>query len=130
MMSIYWPQTPGEMLGFGVAVFTLALGLAALLIPRIAFALTRLQPRPDRPDAIAEGRATLAGPFIALGLGAILLAQPLIALVLGAAWAATAAGRLLSILFDRSGSLFNSAALAFEIAMAAAALAGPLGWIA
>jgi dipeptide/tripeptide permease len=130
MISFYWPQTNGEWLGFAVAAITLALGLMAFVMPRIAFALTRLQPRPSAPDAVAEARATLAGPFIALGLGVILLAQPLITLVLGAAWGLTAIGRLVSMLADRAFSRFNALALLFEGAMALAALAGPLMWVA
>jgi dipeptide/tripeptide permease len=130
MISFYWPQTTGEWLGFTVAAITAALGLMAFLMPRVAFLLTRLQPKPTSPDAIAEARATLAGPFIALGLGAILLAQPLITLILGASWAVTAAGRLLSIIADRAVSRFNIAGFVFEAAMALAALAGVLGWIA
>jgi hypothetical protein len=128
-MSIYWPQTLGEQLGFVVAALTLLIGLLALVSPRVAFGLTRLHPKAHAPDAIAEARATLAGPFIALGGGAILLAQPLISLVLGAAWAVTALGRAVSLLVDRSWSRFNFGALLFETLMALGAFAGPLSWI-
>jgi hypothetical protein len=128
MITIYWPQTPGEMLAFGVAAITALLGIAAFLAPRFAFRLTGLTPA--RADAVAEGRATLAAPYIALGVGAILFAQPFVTLVLGAAWALAAAGRALSMVADRAASAFNAGAFAFEALMAAGALAAVLGWVA
>lgn len=129
-MSYYWPMSMGEHLGFAVAAVTLMLGLAALLSPHAGLAMTRLQPRPDAPDAIAEVRSSLAGPMIGIGGAAIVLAQPLLMLALGASWGAAALGRLLSMVVDRSASRFNAATFLFEAAMAAAALAGPLGYVA
>ena len=128
MISIYWPQTLGESLGFGVAAFTALLGLLAFVAPRLAFNIARIEAKV--PDAIAEGRASFGGVFLALGLGTVLLAQPLVTLVLGAVWAMTALGRAVSMIFDRAISPYNIAATAFELALAAAALAGPLGYIA
>ncbi len=128
MISIYWPQTLGEGLGFGVAAFTALLGLLAFVAPRVAFAIARIEAK--APDAIAEGRASFGGVFLALGLGTILLAQPLVTLVLGGVWAMTALGRVVSMVFDRSLSTYNVAATVLESALAAAALAGPLGYIA
>jgi hypothetical protein len=130
MLTFYWPVSPGEWLGFVAAALSLGLGLLALVSPRAAFWMTRLQPKPNSSDAVAEARATLAGPFIALGGGFILLAQPLIALVLGAAWALTAFGRLVSMVADRSFSRFNLLAMLFEALVATAALAAPLGYVA
>jgi hypothetical protein len=127
MISIYWPQTLGEQAGFIVAALTALIGLAAFLAPRLMLRLVRLQP--VAPDAVAEGRAGFGGMLLALGLGAILLAQPLVTLVLGAAWGMAAAGRLVSMIVDRALSRPNVAALAFESAMAAGALAGVLGWV-
>ncbi|MCU0831992.1 MAG: DUF4345 family protein [Rhizobiaceae bacterium] len=128
MISIYWPQTLGEQLGFTVAAITALIGLAAFLAPRTMLKLVRLQP--VAPDAVAEGRAGFGGMLLALGLGAILLAQPLVTLVLGGAWAMAAAGRALSFVADRSLSGPNIAAFTFEALMAAGALAGVLGWVA
>ena len=128
MISIYWPQTLGEMLGFGVAVFTASLGLLAFVAPRVAFMIARIEAKV--PDAIAEGRASFGGVFLALGLGTILLAQPLVTLVLGGVWVMMALGRVVSMIFDRAVSPYNGAATVFELALGAAALAGPLGYVA
>jgi hypothetical protein len=127
MISIYWPQTLGESLGFGVAVFTALLGLVAFIAPRLAFTIARIKARV--PDAIAEGRASFGGVFLALGLGTLILAQPLVTLVLGGVWAMTAMGRIVSMIFDRSFSAYNLAATVLELALAAAAMAGPLGYV-
>jgi Domain of unknown function (DUF4345) len=128
MISLYWPQTLGEMLGFGVAAFTALLGLLAFVAPRLAFNIARIEAKV--PDAIAEGRASFGGVFLALGLGTIILAQPLVTLVLGGVWAMMALGRIVSMVFDRAVSPYNSVATVFEAALGAAALAGPLGYIA
>ncbi|MGL4404162.1 MAG: DUF4345 family protein [Notoacmeibacter sp.] len=127
MIEIYWPQTLGESLSFGVAAFTALLGLLAFLAPRMAFNIARIEAKV--PDAIAEGRASFGGVFLALGLGTILLAQPLVTLVLGGVWAMTAFGRMVSMVFDRAFSTYNVAATLLELLLAAAALAGPLGYI-
>jgi dipeptide/tripeptide permease len=128
MITIYWPQTLGESLGFGVAVLTALLGLLAFVAPRMAFQIARLEAKV--PDAIAEGRASFGGVFLALGLGTILLSQPLVTLVLGGVWAMIALGRLVSMVFDGSVSRYNIAGMLFELVLAAAALAGPLNYIA
>ncbi len=127
MIEIYWPQTTGELLGFGVAAFTALLGLLAFVAPRIAFQIARIEAKV--PDAIAEGRASFGGVFLALGLGTILLAQPLVTLVLGGVWVMMALGRIVSMIFDRSLSPYNLAGTVFELVLGAAALAGPLGYV-
>jgi Domain of unknown function (DUF4345) len=128
MIEIYWPQTLGEGLSFGVAATTALLGLLAFVAPRAAFTIARIETKV--PDAIAEGRASFGGVFLALGLCTILLAQPLVTLVLGAAWAMMALGRIVSMIFDRAVSTYNIAGTLFEIVLAIAALASPLGYIA
>ena len=128
MISIYWPQTLGETMGFGVAMITTLLGLLAFMAPRIAFQIARIEARV--PDAIAEGRASFGGVFLSLGLGTILLAQPLVTLVLGGAWVMMALGRIVSMIFDRAVSPYNIAGTVFELALGAAALAAPLGYVA
>jgi Domain of unknown function (DUF4345) len=127
MISIYWPQTLGEGLGFAVAAITALLGLLAFVAPRIAFTIARIEAKV--PDAIAEGRASFGGVFLALGLGSILLAQPLLTLVLGGVWSMMAMGRIVSMIFDGAVSRYNMAGTIFEAALGAAALAGPLGYI-
>jgi Domain of unknown function (DUF4345) len=127
MIEIYWPQTLGESLSFGVALFTALLGLLAFVAPKLAFTIARIEAKV--PDAIAEGRASFGGVFLALGLGTILLAQPLVTLVLGGVWAMTALGRVVSMIFDRAVSPYNITATIFELMLAAAVLAGPLGYV-
>ena len=128
MVEIYWPQTLGEGLSFGVAAFTALLGFMAFVAPRVAFQIARIEARV--PDAIAEGRASFGGVFLALGLGTIIFAQPFVTLVLGGVWAMTALGRIVSMIFDRAVSTYNIGATVLELLLAAAALAGPLGYIA
>lgn len=128
MITIYWPQTLGESLGFGVAVLTALFGLLAFVAPRMAFQMARLEAKV--PDAIAEGRASFGGVFLALGLSGIALAQPSVYMTLGFVWGLTALGRIVSVIFDRSFSTYNLAATLFELGLAAAALAWPLGYIA
>jgi Domain of unknown function (DUF4345) len=127
MISIYWPQTLGETLGFAAASITLAIGLVAFLFPRTMLKLVKLAP--VVPQAVAEGRAGFGGMLIALGASTIIFAQPFVTLTLGAAWAMAAIGRMLSMIVDRSASAANGTAFLFEAAMAAAALAGVLGWV-
>jgi len=123
MIEFYPPATPGEWLALLSALVTLLAGLAAFFLPRTTMRLLYLRTEEDRPDAIAESRAGLAGFRIGIGLTAILFAQPFLYLALGAAWAATALGRLVSILFDRAASRRNLVLLAFEAVLAVAAVA-------
>ncbi|WP_136658224.1 DUF4345 family protein [Nitratireductor sp. XY-223] len=125
MIAFYWPGSTGEWLAFIVAAVTVGFGLLLFLMPRLSFRILRLKPLDERPDAIAEGRATLAGFYLGCGLSCLLLAQPLLYLALGLSWAFTALGRLVSILFDRAGTPFNWASLVFEAVLALL----PLGFV-
>lgn len=125
-----WPMSQGEWLAWTSAAVTVFFGLLLLFAPRISFRILRLQPREDRPEAIGEARATMAGFYLGLGLCCILLAQPLLYLALGVSWAFTAFGRVISMLSDRGGTFYNWASLAVETALAALALAYSFGFVA
>ncbi len=55
-----WPASQGEWLAWSSAVVTLALGLFLFLAPGLAFRVLRLQPRPEKAAAIAEGARRIA----------------------------------------------------------------------
>jgi len=124
-----WPYTTGEWVSFGSAAITNVLGLMLFIMPRISLRILRLQTVPGHPEALSEARGTMAGFYLGVGLMAILLAQPLIYLALGVSWGFTAFGRLVSILSDKGNTLFNWISLLFEIALALAAVAYPLGFL-
>jgi hypothetical protein len=128
MISIYWPQTLGEGLGFAVAVFTALLGLFAFISPIVRFVFRLL--KASAPDMIIKASASVGGVFLALGLGTILFAQPFVTIVLGGVWAIMALGHIVSMVFDRAIFPYNIAATVLQLLLAAAALAGPLGYIA
>jgi hypothetical protein len=129
MIEFYPPATPGEWLAFLTGLITLLSGLAALVVPRTTMRILHLRTTEDRPDAIAESRAALAGFRIGVGLVAILFAQPFVYLALGAGWALTAVGRLVSILFDRAASPRNLVLFLVEAALAVAAVADVFGLV-
>lgn len=129
MIEFYWPGTTGEWLAFLVAVITIGFGLLLFIMPRLSFRILRLQTTPDHPDAIAEGRGTMAGFYLASGVCCLVLAQPLLYLVLGLGWAFTALGRLTSILFDRGSSRFNWISVLMEAVLAALPLAYVFGFV-
>lgn len=126
-LSFPWPDSQGEWLAWGVAAFTALVGLFFLFAPRAGLKLLRLEAA--RPDALAGMRATLAGFYIGAGASAILLAQPLLYMALGFCWAFTAFGRLVSMLSDRGGTLFNIVAFVIELALAALPLAFAFGFL-
>lgn len=128
-MELYWPATNGEWLAWGSAAVTLALGFFGMFAPRIMLKVMRLQLLPERESALAEIRASYGGFRIGMGLSCMLLhPQPLLYLALGAAWLATAFGRLVSMLSDKGMTALNWLFIAFELAMAGAALAYALGF--
>lgn len=123
-----WPTTNGEWAAFGAAAFTVLLGLVRLFAPDIVLRLQRLQPVPEHPEALAAVRASMAGFYLGLGVTAIAFQQPFLFMALGFSWAFTAFGRLISILSDRN-TLLNWLLILVELALAAAALANPLGFL-
>jgi preprotein translocase subunit SecF len=59
-----------------------------------------------------------------------LLAQPVLYLALGFSWLLAAFGRLISMLSDAGLTVANFAWLLLELALAVAAIAFALGWLA
>jgi cytochrome c biogenesis protein CcdA len=128
-MEFYWPVTQGEWLQWSSALVTIAFGLILLFAPRLSFRLLRLQTHPDHPEAIAEGRGTMSGFYLGLGLSCILFAQPWTWLALGLSWGFTAFGRLISMLSDRGNTPYNWIALVIEIILAALPLIAAFGYV-
>lgn len=129
-LAFPWPISQGEWLAWSSAAVTALLGLAMLLAPCAVLRLLRLQPVPERPEAVGEVRATLGGFYLGAGLSAILFAQPLIYLALGLCWALAAFGRFVSMLSDRGNTAYNWLRLVIEAALGGMALAFALGLVA
>ena len=113
--SFPWPTTQGEWLAWSSAAITLLLGLALFFAPGLCFKLLRLQPKPEKPEAIAEGRARMAGFYLGVGLCAILLTQPLLYMALGFSWLFTAFGRVLAMMSDGANTPYNWGAVVVEL---------------
>jgi cytochrome c biogenesis protein CcdA len=124
-----WPTTDGEWLAWSSAVVTILFGLILLFLPRTALRILRLQTVPDHPEAVAEARGTMAGFYLGLGLCCILLAQPWLYIALGFSWVFTAFGRIVSMLSDRGGTLYNWISLVIEVVLAGLPLAFALGFV-
>jgi cytochrome c biogenesis protein CcdA len=124
-----WPASQGEWLAWSSAVVTLALGLFLFLAPGLAFRVLRLQPKPEKAAAIAEGRGRMSGFYLGVSLCCILLAQPLLYMALGFSWLFTAFGRLLSMMSDRANTPFNWVSIVVELALAALPLAFAFGFV-
>lgn len=104
------------------AVITVGFGLICFFMPRYSLGLIHLQTKLDRPEAVAEGRGTLAGFY--LGVGLLCLFSPSVgaywALALG--WLFTGFGRGVSILLDEGRTRFNFGSIVFELALGIAVL--------
>lgn len=128
-LAFPWPFSRGEWLAWSSAAITVLIGLALFLAPRTGLRLLGLRAAPERPAAVAEARATMAGFHLGLGLACILLAQPLLYLALGASWAFAAFGRLISILSDAGSTLYNWTQLVVALVLAGLPLAFALGLV-
>ena len=127
--ALPWPTTQGEWFAWTSAAITVLFGVLAFFAPRTSFRILRLEPREDRPEAIGEARATIAGFYLGIGLSAILLAQPLLYLALGMSWAFTAFGRIVSMLSDRGNTPYNWVSLAVEALLAVLPLVFVFGFV-
>ena len=128
-MQFYWPATSGEWVAWTSALITIGFGLLLLFAPRISLRILRLQTHPDHPEAIAEGRGTMAGFYLGLGICCILFAQPLLWVALGVCWGFTAFGRLISMLSDRGNTVYNWISIIIEIALALMPMAFAYGYV-
>lgn len=124
-----WPMSQGEWLAWSSAVVTLLLGLLLFLAPGLAFRILRLQVKPEKAAAIAEGRGRMSGFYLGVSLCCILLAQPLLYMALGFSWLFTAFGRLLSMMSDGANTPFNWASIVVELVLAALPLAFAFGFV-
>ncbi|MDN5927385.1 MAG: DUF4345 family protein [Hyphomicrobiales bacterium] len=129
-LSFPWPMSQGEWLAWISAAATVLLGVFFLFAGGTGLKALRLQTAPTYPQALAEVRGRVAGFYLGLGLSAILLAQPLIYMALGFSWAFTAFGRLVSMLSDGGGRLYNLVLLVVEVVLAALPLLFAFGLIA
>ncbi|MGX7875610.1 AGROH133_08824 family phage infection protein [Mesorhizobium sp. ORM6] len=127
--ALPWPTSPGEWLAWSSAIVTVLLGLLFFLAPGLAFRILRLQARPEKAAAIAEGRGRMSGFYLGVGLCCILLAQPLVYMALGFSWLFTAFGRLLSMMSDGANTPFNWVSIVVELALAALPLAFAFGFV-
>jgi hypothetical protein len=124
-----WPVSQGEWLAWSSAAVTVLLGLMFFFAPRLSFKALRLQTSEAHPEAVAEGRATMSGFYLGVGLCCILLAQPLLYMALGFSWLFTAFGRLVSILSDRGNTLYNWVFMLVDFVLAALPLGFAFGFL-
>ena len=66
--ALPWPTSQGEWLAWSSAVFTVLLGLLFFLAPNLAFRILRLQAKPEKAAAIAEGRGRMSGFYLGVGM--------------------------------------------------------------
>jgi hypothetical protein len=99
------------------ALLTAALGLMGLVAPRVASRFVSLEPAGR--IGISELRATYGGLFLGLGGFALASQAPAAFAAAGVAWLCAGAGRLLSVLIDRSRDAKNVAGIAFELGIGA-----------
>lgn len=125
-----WPVSDGEWLAFTAAAITVLFGLVLLIAPALSFRFLRLAPLPGHPEALSEGRATMAGFYLGVGLCCLLTGQFWVYLALGFSWAFTAFGRLVSILSDKASTPANWFRLLIECVLAGLALVFALGFVA
>jgi cytochrome c biogenesis protein CcdA len=128
--ALPWPTSQGEWLAWSSAVVTVLQGLLFFLAPHLAFRILRLQVRPEKVAAIAEGRGRMSGFYLGVGLCCLLLGpQPFLYMALGFSWLFTAFGRLLSMMSDGANTPFNWVSIVVELALAALPLAFAFGFL-
>lgn len=77
---------------------------------------------PDRPEAVAEGRGTLAGFYLGVGLLCLFMPSEGAYWALALGWLFTGFGRGVSILLDEGRTRFNYGSIVFELALGLAVL--------
>jgi len=98
----------------GASVSVLA-GMLGLIWPKQVSRVIGLEL--PGPLGISEFRATYGGLFIGAGVAVLVLGSADAAVVLGVAWLGAFAGRVVSLVVDRSMSKENLAGCAIELAV-------------
>lgn len=106
------------LLAYLSAIITIGFGLLCYFAPAKSLDLIHLQTKPDRPEAVAESRGTIAGFYLGVGLLCIIMPSPTAFLALSLGWGFTAFGRLSSILLDNGRTRFNLFSVCFEALLA------------
>lgn len=124
------PQTRADAIVYAAAAVTTLLGLFALFAPRLTLRALRLDTHALYPEAVAEGRSTIGGFQLGVGLMTLMFFDEwTLPLVLGVAWLFAAFGRLVSILADGGSSVYNWLFLLLNFVLAGAPLAAALGFV-
>lgn len=108
------------------AIITVGFGLICLVAPRYSLGLIHLQTTPERPEAVAEGRGTLAGFYLAVGLLCLVAPSSAAYWALALGWLFTGFGRGVSIVLDKGRTKFNFGSILFEFGLGVAALPAAL----
>ncbi|HWD12482.1 DUF4345 domain-containing protein [Pseudochrobactrum sp. sp1633] len=129
-MAFYLPSSQGEWLAWSVGVITLLFGLILMFAPGISLKILRLSAPDLRAYALSSVRATIAGPYIGLGVACLLFAQPFLWMALGCVWGFVLFGRLISMMSDKTNTFYNWIAALIELMLAAGPLLFAFGFIA
>ncbi len=108
------------------ALITVGFGLICLIAPRYSLGLIHLQTKADRPEAVAEGRGTLAGFYLGVGLLCLLVPSSAAYWALALGWLFTGLGRGVSIVMDNGRTRFNFGSILFELCLGLAVLPAAL----
>lgn len=98
------------------ATITAAMGMMGLVSPTTASKVTGLSP--SGKLGLSEIRATYGGLFLAMGLWALISRDQDVFITVGLAWGGAAAGRIVSVVLDRSFLPKNLGGIVFEAAIA------------
>lgn len=129
-MTLEWPEWPtmlADQLSFVCAGITVFVGIMLLFLPTVSLRILGLQA--GRAEGLGAARGPMAGFLLGTGLTAILFAQPFLYLALGVCWLFTAFGRLVSILSDRGGTIYNWLFLIVELALGIVPVAVFFGYV-
>lgn len=108
------------------AIITVGFGLICLIAPRYSLGLIHLQTKAERPEALAEGRGTLAGFYLGVGLLCLVAPSSAAYWALALGWLFTGFGRGVSIVLDNGRTKFNFGSILFELSLGLAALPAAL----